>query len=69
MTPIAWYASMELRQGTQDWEEISKQFLHIFEFTDGKPIVDVALQTLKAQIFSQVPIIEENSHQRSGTIQ
>ena len=53
---------MELRQGNKYWEEIAKQFMHTFEFADEKPTVDAALQILKAQIFSQVPIVEENSH-------
>ena len=48
MTPITLYASMELWQGTQDWEEIAKQFVHIFEFAYEQPIVEAALQILKA---------------------
>ena len=43
--------------------------MHTFEFVDEQPIVDVALQILKAQIFAQVPVVEENSHQSSATIQ
>ena len=69
MTPRSWYASMELRQGTQDWEEVSKQFTHTFEFVDEKPTVDAALQVIKEKIFAQVPVKEENSHQCSATIQ
>ena len=62
MTPITCYASMELRQGTQDWEGIVKQFAHTFEFTDEHPTVDVALQTIKEKIFAEIPVEEANSH-------
>ena len=34
MTPRSWYTSMELRQGTQDWDEVVKQFAHTFAFSD-----------------------------------
>ena len=60
---------MELRQGTQDWEDIAKKFMHTFEFADEQPIVDVALQMIKENIFVEIPIEEENSHQCSTTIQ
>ena len=60
---------MELRQGTQDWEEVAKQFMHTFEFTDEQPTVDVALQVIKKKIFVEIPIEESNSHQCSMTIQ
>ena len=40
MTPNA---SMELREGTQDWEGLAKKFSHTFEFTNEHPIVDDAL--------------------------
>ena len=43
MTPRMRYASMELRQGTQEWEGLAKQFAHTFEFSDDHPIVDVAI--------------------------
>ena len=62
MTPRTWFASMELRQGTQDREGIVKQFRQTFEFADEQPIVDAALQILEAKIFSQIPIVEANSH-------
>ena len=59
MTPRIWYASMELRQGTQNWEGLAKQFVHTFEFVDEQPTVDVALQMIKENIFVEIPIEEE----------
>ena len=69
MTPRTWYASMELRQGTEDWEGLAKQFTHTFKFVDEHPTVDVVLQTIKEKIFTKIPIEEANSHQCSATIQ
>ena len=69
MTPRSWYTSMELRQGTQDWEGLTKKFRQTFEFVDEQPTVDVALQTIKEKIFDEIPIEEVNSHQCSATIQ
>ena len=43
--------------------------MHTFEFVDEKPTVDVALQTIKENIFVEIPVEEENSHQCSATIQ
>ena len=43
--------------------------MHTFEFEDEQPTGYVALQVLKSWIFSQVLVIEENSHQSSATIQ
>ena len=60
---------MELRQGTQDWEEAAEQFEHTFEFGDEQPTVDVVLQTIKENIFVEIPAEEANSHQCSMTIQ
>ena len=60
---------MELRQGTQDWEGLTKKFTHTFEFADEQPIVDVVLQTIKEKIFSKITVEEVNSHQCSATIQ
>ena len=56
MTPRTWYESMELQQGTQDWEGVSKLFRQTFEFTDEQPTVDVALQTIKEKIFAEIPV-------------
>ena len=53
---------MELWQGTQDWEGLAKQFMHIFEFTDEHPTIDAALQVIKEKIFSEIPVEEANSH-------
>ena len=53
MTPRSWYTSMELRQGTQDWEGIAKQFTHTFEFAHEQPTVDVALQMIREKIFAE----------------
>ena len=69
MAPRIWYASMELKQGTQDWEGLTKHFVHTFEFDDEKPTVDVALQMIKKKIFTEIPVEEANSHQCSATIQ
>ena len=60
---------MELRQGTQDWEWITKYFRKTFEFVDEKPTVDAVLQTIKEKIFTEIPVKEANSHQCSATIQ
>ena len=62
MTPKTWYASIELRQGTQHWEGITKKFRQTFEFADEKPIADVVLQMIKEKIFSKIPIEEANAH-------
>ena len=67
--PRTWYESMELRQGTQDWEGIAKKFAHTFEFTNEHPIVDASLQTIKENIFSKILVQEGNSHECSATIQ
>ena len=60
---------MELRQGTQDWEEVAKTFAHTFEFANEQPTVDVVLQKIKEEIFAEIPIEEENSQRCSMTIQ
>ena len=59
---------MELRQGTQVWEGLAKQFAHTFEFADEKPTVDVVLQKIKEKIFTKIPVEETNSQQCSATI-
>ena len=69
MTPRTWYASMELRQGTQEWEGLAKHFVHTFEFVDENPTVDVALHVIKEKIFSKIPVNKANSHQCNATIQ
>ena len=69
MTPRTWYAFMELRQGTQDWEGLTKKFRKTFEFPDENPTIDVVLQTIKENIFAEIPIEEANSHQCNATIQ
>ena len=53
---------MELQQGTQDWEGLSKQFRYIFEFVDEKPIADGVLQMIKENIFVEIPVEEANAH-------
>ena len=60
---------MELRQGTQNWDKVTKQFAHTFYFADDQPTVYVVLQVIKGQTFSQLPVEEANSHQSSVTIQ
>ena len=45
---------MELRQGTQDWEGLTKQFLHTFDFVDEHPIVDTTIQMIKEKIFAEI---------------
>ena len=60
---------MELRQGTQDWDEVAKQFVHIFEFADEKPTVDVVLQMIKKNIFVEILVEEANFDQCSTSIQ
>ena len=47
---------MELRQGTQDWEGLTKQFRQTFEFADEQPTVVVALQMIKDKIFAEIPV-------------
>ena len=69
MKPRTWYASMELRQGTQEWEGITKKFRQTFEFVEEEPTVDVVLQTIKEKIFAEIPVEEANAHQCSVTIQ
>ena len=60
---------MELRQGTQDWDEVVKKFAHTFEFNDEQLTVDVALHTIKGKILVEIPVEVVNSHQCSATIQ
>ena len=43
--------------------------MHTFAFVNEKPIVDVALQTIKEKIFVEILVKEANSHQCSATIQ
>ena len=62
MTPQSWYTSIELRQGTQDWEEVAKNFAHTFELVDEQPTVDALLQTIKEKIFVEISVEEANSH-------
>ena len=62
MTPRTWYASMELWQGTQDWEGIAKQFTHTFKFFDEHLTMYVSLQTIKENIFVEIPVEDANSH-------
>ena len=47
---------MELRQGTQDWDKVGKQFAHTFAFADEQPTVDATLQTIREKIFAKIPI-------------
>ena len=69
MKPRIWYASMELRQRTQDWKGITNQFTNTFEFVDEQPTVDVVLQMIKEKIFAEIHVEEANAHQCSATIQ
>ena len=62
MTPKTWYTYMELRQGTQVWEGLSKQFAHTFEFVDEHPTVDAALQVIKENIFVEILVDKANYH-------
>ena len=43
--------------------------MHTFEFSDEKPTVDAALQTIKEKIFVEIPVEEENSYECNVTIQ
>ena len=60
---------MELWQGTQEWEGLTKKFAHTFEFGDEHHTVDAALQVIKEERLAEIPIDEANSHQCSATIQ
>ena len=40
-----------------------------FSFTDEQPIVDIALQVIKENIFAEIPVKVASSHQCSMTIQ
>ena len=51
MVPRNWYTSVELRRGTVEWEELTAGFTHTFEFTSEHPILNVALQKMKENIF------------------
>ena len=62
MIPRTWYASIELRQGTQEWEGLSKKFVHTFEFADEHPTVDVVLLAIKEKIIVEIPVKEDKSH-------
>ena len=53
---------MELRKGTEDWEEVAKQFAHTFEFIDEQPTIDAAFQMIKEKIFVEILVDEENFH-------
>ena len=68
MTPRTWYASIELRQGTQVWEGIAKEFRQTFEFVDEQPTVDTVLQMIKEKIFAEIHVEEANAHQCTATI-
>ena len=60
---------MELWQGTQDWDEVVKDFAHTFAFTDEKPTIDVALQEINEKKFAEILVKVTSSHQCSMTIQ
>ena len=60
---------IELRQGAQYWERITKQFRQTFDFADEQPTVDAALQTIKEKIFVEIPVEEANAHQCNVAIQ
>ena len=45
-----------------------KQFEHTFLFSDEQLTVNVALQTIKEKIFTEIPVEVANSHQCNATI-
>ena len=53
---------MELRQGTHDWDEVVKKFVHTFSFFDEKLTVYVALQAIKETIFAEIPVEVASFH-------
>ena len=63
MVPRSWYTSVELQQGTVEWEILAISFTQKFEFTSEYPTVDVALQVIKENIFEEIPVADTNFHQ------
>ena len=47
MIPRSWYTSVELRQGTIEWDELNTRFIHKFEFSNDHLSIDVTLQVIK----------------------
>ena len=68
MIPRNWCTFVELRRGTLEWEELATSFTHAFEFIDDHPIIDVALQVMKHNIFEEILFVGTNFHQCNMTI-
>ena len=67
---------MELRQETREWEEVAQKFTYTFQFANEQPTVDIALKTIKENIFAEIPLeivysqpCVVHSHQCSETVQ
>lgn len=52
--PKNWYLEMELRHGIMNWEDMVYGFILTFSFEDDFPFIDLALQTVKKNIFKNV---------------
>ena len=53
---------MELRQGTQYWDEVVKKSTHTFTFVDEQPTFNDTLKMTKDKIFAEIHIEVANSH-------
>jgi hypothetical protein len=47
-----YYVYLEVRRGTIDWEYLTHNFKVTFKFEDDVPLVDIALQVIKDNIFT-----------------
>ena len=63
MVPRNWYASMDLRRGTIEWEDLVTRFTHTFEFASENPTIDATLQKMKENIFEEIFLTTTNFHQ------
>ena len=62
MVPRNWYTSVELLQGTLEWEYLSTIFMHTFYFASEQPTFDVALDIMKENIFEEILVAAMNFH-------
>ena len=69
MIPRSRYTSVELKQGTIEWDELDTSFIHTFEFVDDHPSIDATLQVIKIKIFEDIPVAMTNFNQRDTIIQ
>ena len=64
-----WYTSVELRQDTVEWEEITTSFTHTFSFANISMMIDSARQVIRTNIFEGISIPMSSFPQRNAIVQ